>query len=129
MNVWQSKGGEKNQMFVIKVMLGLLLTGGKIAVRHIGDGRCLGCQCPKETLKHIFWECPVIKNLLWQVCLWFHNKFQVPFFKRDLILDPPGHSGKRKFWIVLLRFATWCYEKYGFIKMSVSFRGSRPPSK
>ena len=88
MNVWQSKGIEKSRIFVIKVMLGLLPTGEKIAARHIGDGRCLGCQCPKETLKHIFWECPTIKNLLRQVCLWLHNKFQVPFFKQDLVLGP-----------------------------------------
>ena len=27
---------------------------GKIAARHIGDGRCLGCQCSKESIKHIF---------------------------------------------------------------------------
>ena len=88
MNVWQSKGGEKNRMFVIRVMIGLLPTGEKIAARHIGDGRCLGCQHPKETLKHIFWECPIIKNLLRQVSLWFHNRFQVPFFIRDLVLGP-----------------------------------------
>ena len=75
MNVWQSKGGEKNRMFVIRVMLGFLPTGEKIAARHIGDGRCLGCQHPKETIKHIFWECPIIKNLLRQVTLWFHNSF------------------------------------------------------
>ena len=61
---------------------------GKIAMRHIDDGRCLWCQCSKESIKHIFWECPVIKNILRQVCLWFHNKFQVPFFKWDLVLGP-----------------------------------------
>ena len=48
MNVWQSKEAEKNRIFVITVMLGLLLAREKIAARHIGDGRCLGCQCPKE---------------------------------------------------------------------------------
>ena len=88
MNVCQSKSMEKNRIFVIRVMLGLLPRGEKIATRHIDDGICLGCQCSKETLKHIFWECPVIKNILQQVCLWFHNKFQVPFFKRDLVLGP-----------------------------------------
>ena len=88
MNVWQSKGAEKNRIFVIRVMLGLLPTGEKIAARHIGNGRCLGCQCSKESIKHIFWECPVIKNILRQVCLWFHNKFQVPLFKGNLVLGP-----------------------------------------
>ena len=87
-NVWQSKSTEKNKTFGIRVMLGLLPTGEKIAARHIGDGRCLGCQCSKESIKHIIWEYPVIKNILWQVCLWFHNKFQVPFFKWDLVLGP-----------------------------------------
>ena len=88
MNVCQSKGAEKNKIFVIRFMLGLLPTWEKIAARHIGDGRCLGCQCSKESIKHIFLECPMIKNILQQVCLWFHNKFQVPFFKRDLVLGP-----------------------------------------
>ena len=73
---------------MIRVMLGLLPIGEKIAARRIGDGKCLGCQCSKESIKHIFWECLVIKNILRQVFLWFHNKFQVPFFKRDLVLGP-----------------------------------------
>ena len=87
-NVWQSKGLEQNKMFIIRVTLGILPTGEKIAARHIGDGRCIGCHQGTKTIKHIFWECPVIKNLVRNVCLWFHKKFKVPFFKRDLVLGP-----------------------------------------
>ena len=29
-----------------------------------------------------------MKELTKQVCIWFHSKFKIPFFKRDMILGP-----------------------------------------
>ena len=37
------QGLGKEQMFVIRVMLGILPMGEKEMVRGISDGRCLGC--------------------------------------------------------------------------------------
>ena len=66
----------------------MLPSGEKAAVRQLSNGICVSCKGDKETIKHLCWEYPRIKELARQVCKWFHKKFKVPFFKRDLVLGP-----------------------------------------
>ena len=85
MSVWERKGHKKSKVFVVKVMLGTLPFEDKIAARTLSNNKCLVYQNRKQSIKHLLWERPIIKDLSKHVCIYFNRKFKLPFLKRDMV--------------------------------------------
>ena len=75
---------------ILKVMWGALPTINKLALRGIVGSICFGCKAAKESLVHLFLECPFLGSFYNFFFSWLVELCRVKLFKIEFVL-----GGKR----------------------------------